>query len=845
MTMKVRSLALILAFVLVMGPAAVALANSNPFSDVPADHWAYDAVIQLAAVGLVEGYPDGTYGGTRMMTRYEAALVFARTLARLEALVEEEVYATNADLRAQVVAEVLADIEAAKAELAALIKDELAKIEVPVVEHTIERVVVEQPIEKIVEVQPVERPFQLTPEAQNIISKLVADLFKQELEAAELGAQEVIVETRILERIVEAEDALTEEDVNRIVEAILAAEFERVSREHAQSQAEIDKAHAELAAAHAELAAAQADLDARVEAILKRINALESGQASLVAGQDALAAEVAELAAAADEEQARVAGLISGLQADVNGLEKALVGEIDRVMNAIYALNDEFKTELALLGVRVDTLEKLFISLEDRISGVEGRVALVEQEQVSLRKDLERVQLSGKLTFDASSEHTKIEDTVPDYFGTEYKHAALGLTQKGELKLTVKASDRVTVGAFTKYAVDIFNTQNIDFSEYRVEVTSDTPITKFVAGNKLGDHVSKAINSYVLADKPAQGATAEFKFFEGLTGAAVVGGAKDDLVAAAALSYEFIPQLGLRGAISGSRDNEESRLSAGSAGIFGELFGLNYEGNFAIDLTDKDAEKNMLFGAKLSGEFGPAKLSGEYAWAGDEFGVDENSLSGRPFVLDDASSMFELGAEVEFLGIDVSGNYYREMGEENAALVQAYKFGAEAKFDVFVPLTLSGKYAWNLTGADPETDSESASEVKAKIGEIDIFGTGVKFDTSFAMVNGTLEDDEYKDKGAFDSDLKAWVIDANLNYGTTVGGAGLDLGYGVKFVMPRVEEGEDPSANELTHKLTAGYSFTDSLKLNLGATVFHTLPRAEDEESVTAQKYTAGLSFTF
>ena len=152
------------------------------------------------------------------------------------------------------------------------------------------------------------------------------------------------------------------------------------------------------------------------------------------------------------------------------------------------------------------------------------------------------------------------------------------------------------------------------------------------------------------------------------------------------------------------------------------FFGLNYEGNFAIDLTDKDAEKNMLFGAKLSGEFGPAKLSGEYAWAGDEFGVDENSLSGRPFVMKPSAdpavpfgkSMFELGAEVEFLGIDVSGNYYGEMGEENAALVQAYKFGAEAKFDVFVPLTLSGKYAWNLTGADPETDSESASEVKAK-----------------------------------------------------------------------------------------------------------------------------------
>ena len=73
MTMKVRSLRLFSTIVLVLGPAAVVLASSNPFSDVPADHRAYDAVTQLAAVGLVEGYPDGTYGGTRMMTRYEAA----------------------------------------------------------------------------------------------------------------------------------------------------------------------------------------------------------------------------------------------------------------------------------------------------------------------------------------------------------------------------------------------------------------------------------------------------------------------------------------------------------------------------------------------------------------------------------------------------------------------------------------------------------------------------------------------------------------------------------------------------------------------------------------------------
>lgn len=816
MTMKVRSLALVLAFVLVLGPAAVAFANSNPFSDVPADHWAYDAVTQLAAVGLVEGYPDGTYGGTRMMTRYEAALVFARTLARLEAMVEEEVYATNADLRDQVVAEVLADIEAAKAQLAALIKEELANIEVPVVEHTIERVVVEQPIEKIVEVQPVERPFQLTPEAENVIGKLVADLFKQELEAAELGAQEVVVETKIIERIVEAEDALTEEDVNRIAAAILATELERVYADHDSSIA---------------------DVEAWIGAVVKRVHALEADQA-------ALAGDVADLQA----ENNRFAGLIDGLQADVAGLEAALVAEIARVTDSIYALNNEFKTELALLGVRVDTLEKLFISLEDRLSGVEGRVALVEQEQTTLRKDMERVQLGGELTFEATSVGTN-DGTVKSYFGDEYEPAALGLTQEGNLTLTVKASDSTTVKAIGAYEVSILGDKDITFSDYRLEVTSSTPITKFVAGNKLGDYVSKDINSYVLGSKPGTGATADFKFFDGFTGAAVVGDSADSLVGAAALSYKFIPELGLKAAVSGSYGDDEYMVNAASAGIFGELFGVGYEGNFAIDLTDEEAEENMLFGGKLTFKYEPIEVWGEYAWAGDDFGTAEGSLSGRPFILKPSEdpdeefgkSKFELGASAEFLGIDVNGNYYREMDGENAAVVQAYKFGATAEFDIFVPLTLSGKYAWNLTGleADPE-DAVSASEIKIAVGPIDVFETGLSVDASFAMVNGTLEKDAYKEKGKFGEE-KAFVIGANLNYGTTVGGAGLDLGYGVEFVMPRVEEGEPDPINELTHSVTADYSFTDNLKLELGATIFHTL----EDVPETAQKYTAGLTFKF
>lgn len=71
---------LFLAMTIAMGITASAYA-ANPFSDVPAGHWAYDAVNKLAAEGVVEGYPDGTYGGDRLMTRYEMAQIVAKAMA--------------------------------------------------------------------------------------------------------------------------------------------------------------------------------------------------------------------------------------------------------------------------------------------------------------------------------------------------------------------------------------------------------------------------------------------------------------------------------------------------------------------------------------------------------------------------------------------------------------------------------------------------------------------------------------------------------------------------------------------------------------------------------------------
>ncbi len=59
-----------------------AFAAANPFEDVPADHWAYDAVAQLAADGVIEGYGDGSYRGDQEITRYEMAQMVARAMAK-------------------------------------------------------------------------------------------------------------------------------------------------------------------------------------------------------------------------------------------------------------------------------------------------------------------------------------------------------------------------------------------------------------------------------------------------------------------------------------------------------------------------------------------------------------------------------------------------------------------------------------------------------------------------------------------------------------------------------------------------------------------------------------------
>ena len=84
-------------------------------TDVPAGHWAKDAIDKIVAKGIILGYPDGTFRGTQNLTRYEAAVIIARLLDQIATGTVTNVSGATV----QVTAEDLAALQNAVQELAA------------------------------------------------------------------------------------------------------------------------------------------------------------------------------------------------------------------------------------------------------------------------------------------------------------------------------------------------------------------------------------------------------------------------------------------------------------------------------------------------------------------------------------------------------------------------------------------------------------------------------------------------------------------------------------------------------------------------------------------------------
>lgn len=240
-----KRLALVLVLVLLTSAASTAFAS--PFADVPADHWAYDSVAELAAAGLIEGYPDGTYGGARMMTRYEAAMVFARAMKRLESQI------ANNNL--------LPELDKVKAELMAEIEARMAAADKPVVEtrvvETIQKDLDEEALARIRANEIANDALQgdmayLEARMLGLIDGIRYDMNKLEeqhnagVEQPSMDEIEALIaarvqegllnvasgvkETTIVERVVSTTPELTKQDVEFIAEALIRKQVEEVDR---------------------------------------------------------------------------------------------------------------------------------------------------------------------------------------------------------------------------------------------------------------------------------------------------------------------------------------------------------------------------------------------------------------------------------------------------------------------------------------------------------------------------------------------------------------------------------------------------------------------------------------
>lgn len=77
-----KSIIMILAVITLLGFSCTVFAAPNSFEDVPAGHWAYQSIAQLAKDGLIEGYSDGMYRGSKTVSRYEMAVIVANALTK-------------------------------------------------------------------------------------------------------------------------------------------------------------------------------------------------------------------------------------------------------------------------------------------------------------------------------------------------------------------------------------------------------------------------------------------------------------------------------------------------------------------------------------------------------------------------------------------------------------------------------------------------------------------------------------------------------------------------------------------------------------------------------------------
>jgi archaellum component FlaC len=366
------------------------------FSDVPAGHWAKEAVEALAARGILIGFPDGTFRGNEGLTRYQAALIIYRLLQQIE----EELKAKGESPTMEALSP--EDLEALKnaiqelaAELAALgvrvsaledsaaTKDDIARLEALIEE---------------LRAQPAPEPGMDQAALQDLLDRVEAasiaadtalaqaQQLAEQLEALAQAVEGVKDELAALSTQVEANAqaiqtlnelaALLNQDVLSLRDQVAALEKGAVTQEDLENlKASLEGLKGRLESVEALVESLASDLTDRVEA------------ASIAA--DTALAQAQQLA----EQLEALAQDVEGVKGDV----AALSTQVEANAQAIQALNELavlLNQDVLSLRDQVAALEKGAVTQEDlenlkaSLEGLKGRLESVEALVESLASDL-------------------------------------------------------------------------------------------------------------------------------------------------------------------------------------------------------------------------------------------------------------------------------------------------------------------------------------------------------------------------------------------------------------------------------------------------------------------------
>lgn len=364
--------------VVVLTVAAFVYAQS--FSDVPVNHWAYEAVTTLSKLGIVSGMPDGTFQGNNPMTRYQVAVAMKKLLDYLTQQIEKSI--STGDL--QNVVKRLSTVED-------LISTTLAKVQknseqIAASDQTLQTVLAEISNLKatIVDIAQVKK---------DIPTMIAASENKMMTMYNQLSAKVSAVEKNVSD---------LQAQISSQVLAQLKGNIDAINANVSTISGKVDSLSAKIDSVSKSVDQVKVD----VTTLSKRVDAVESNIQTLLT-----------LRKSFTDLEARVATLESKLASDVDSLKKALT----TTSNQLDARLSLVEGQVASLATDVEKLKKDMADATQaakKVSVLEGNVGTLAGQVVSLNQKVSQNEqdiAAVKKTVDSKPWKTDIEAATVEF----------------------------------------------------------------------------------------------------------------------------------------------------------------------------------------------------------------------------------------------------------------------------------------------------------------------------------------------------------------------------------------------------------------------------------------------